>query len=44
MLCEIMTPKDIIELSMKIEDDIKSETGSDAGNALDQVRVFLGPN
>ena len=41
ILCEIMTPKDITELSMKIEADMKTESGSGQGSALDEVRKFL---
>lgn len=43
VLCEIMTPKDIIELSMKIENDIKADSGAGTGDPLDEVRLFLGP-
>jgi hypothetical protein len=41
LLCELMSPKDLTELSLKIENDIKSESGSSTGGALDQVREFL---
>jgi len=40
-LCEIMSMKDIVELSMRIESEIKSESGGTSGSALDEVRGFL---
>jgi hypothetical protein len=42
ILCEVMTPKDITEICMKIEDSIKTESGSGVGSAMDEVSRFLG--
>jgi hypothetical protein len=43
-LCELMSPKDITELSMKIEENLKTEAGSGHGSPLDECREFLdGP-
>jgi hypothetical protein len=40
ILCEVMTPKDITELSMKIEENLKDTSGT-GGSPLDEVRLFL---
>jgi hypothetical protein len=41
ILCEVMSPKDITELSMKIDENIRGKNGIETGNPLDQVREFL---
>lgn len=42
ILCEIMSAKDLVELSMKIEENIsKEDADSDEETGLDYVRNFL---
>jgi len=41
-LTEIMSAKEIVELSMKIEESMKTESAHGTGNPLDEVRLFLG--
>jgi hypothetical protein len=41
ILCEVMTPKDITELSMKIEENLKTDVGGAGASPLDAVRLFL---
>lgn len=41
ILCEVMSPKDITEICMKIEENIKADSGSGVGDALDQCAAFL---
>jgi hypothetical protein len=41
ILCEVMTPKDITELSMKIEENLKTDVGEAGASPLDEVRLFL---
>lgn len=41
VLCEIMTPKDITELSMKIDEKMKFTPSGGAGSPIDEVRIFL---
>lgn len=42
ILCEVMSPKDITELSMKIDENIRGKNTGDGGSPLDAVRNFLG--
>jgi hypothetical protein len=42
ILCEVMTPKDITELSMKIDENMRGKNAAHNGNPLDAVREFLG--
>jgi hypothetical protein len=43
ILAEVMSPKDITELSMKIDENIRGKSGEGAGmSPLDEVRAFLG--
>jgi hypothetical protein len=42
LLSEIFNPKDLVDLSMKIEDWTKSDSGSVEGSGLDEARRFLG--
>jgi hypothetical protein len=41
ILCEIMSAKDLVELSMKIEDNMKDEGGEEDESGLDYARKFL---
>lgn len=41
ILSEVMSPKDITELCMKIEDNITSTSGGSSESPLDEVRSFL---
>jgi hypothetical protein len=41
ILCEVMTPKDITELSMKIEENMSTDVTGAAASPLDAVRDFL---
>lgn len=41
ILSEIMSAKDLVELSMKIEDYLKDESGGNEENGLDVVQRFL---
>jgi len=40
-LSEVMSPKDITELCMKIEDNISQASGGSGDSPLDEVRAFL---
>jgi hypothetical protein len=43
-LSELMSVKDLMEEIRRIEDEMKTEGGTDAGSPIDQVRAFLdGP-
>jgi hypothetical protein len=41
ILCEVMSPKDITELSMKIDENIRGKNPGEGGSPLDAVRNFL---
>jgi len=41
ILCELMTPKDITELCMKIEENITSTVSGTQETPLDECRNFL---
>lgn len=41
LLSEVMSPKDITELCMKIDENVNGKGTRAMGNALDQVKEFL---
>lgn len=42
VLCVVMSPKDITELCMKIDENIRGKNPGEGGSPLDAVRQFLG--
>lgn len=41
ILCVVMSPKDITELCMKIDENIRGKNPGEGGSPLDAVRNFL---
>jgi predicted alternative tryptophan synthase beta-subunit len=41
ILCEVMSPKDITEMSMKIDENQRGKNPGEGGSPLDAVRNFL---
>jgi hypothetical protein len=41
VLCEVMSPKDITEMSMKIDENLRGKAIGENGSPLDECRQFL---